>query len=136
MEIRYNQQNFGVKFVKTDSLEEVARYAIKQNKFELLNNARKKLEQYDTNVALEMNIIDRSAKPQIEFKRYAKVNVIGHEDENYGIYVYKSTEKALHDTNPVEFAFRKILQLADYTPDGYVYKHIVNRHNKDWAKYL
>lgn len=123
----YSQQTFQAKFLYSDSLKQIADYAVAHGKFEKLNTARKNIDNAFLTTRLKVDIYKENGKCGVSFARYIpKKNVLVAQnyDEDYFLakVITYETEKI---SNPLKFALYKILKLGNNAPNNNMYKEVV-----------
>ena len=122
----YNsRQAFKAKFLDTPAIRGVANWALKNGKFDQLNNARKQIDYSAVKVRINFDLAtDLEGYPIVIFKRYFP-KVINPQSENDYIIsrpvVYKSQEKI----SPLEYGFKKIVQMGYYVTRNKLFKEVV-----------
>ena len=101
---------FGAKFLHSESLKQVADYAVENGKFDKLNQARKNIEgaHLQTRVRFDMGVNDKGF-PFLTFSRFnpKKSVLVPMSADDYQLTkatVIESSNKC----NPLKFAFEKI----------------------------
>lgn len=123
---RTSNINFQAKFLKSDSLQKVAEYAIEHGKFEKLNTARKNIDNAHFSTRLLVDVGDEEGRPYIRFTRYnLKPNApVAYTMEDFRpekTTVFKSAAKM----NPLKFALEKIVKMGNNAPRNNMYKKVV-----------
>lgn len=132
MEIRYNYQNnyrpaFGAKFLHSESLKQIAQYAVEHGKFDKLNQARKDIDRSNlvTRIRVDFGINDKGF-PVVTFTRYEPKRsvLIAKSMDDYVITKITKCESSKKE-NVVKFAFEKILKMGNNAPKNNLYRRIV-----------
>lgn len=123
---RTSNINFQAKFLKSDSLQKVADYAIEHGKFEKLNKARKNIDNAHFSTRLLVDVGDEEGRPFIRFTRYnprpnAPVAYTMEDLRPEKVTVFKSEAKK----NPLKFAFEKIVKMGNNAPHNNMYQKVV-----------
>lgn len=118
--------NFGAKFFHSESLKNLADYAVEQGKFDKLNKARKSIESSHLRTRLRMDFGETNGMPFVTFTRFTpkKEVVIPQSMDDYKITktsLFKSTQKG----NPLKFAFKQFLKLGNNAPANKRYQSVV-----------
>lgn len=122
-----SSQAFTAKFLYSDSLKQVADYAIQHGKFNKLNDARKNIDASYLSTRIKLDIT-RSEKgyPTVTFTTYrpkSSVIVPKTMDDMREIRTVSITNKV--SMNPVKFAFEKIIKMGNSAPKNNLYKKII-----------
>lgn len=122
----YNQ-NFGAKFLNTDLLKETAEYALKNNKFDKLNNARKAIENYDvfTKVAAEVAKNKKSGAEELKFTSYIPKYTRSAKGEIIKKYKQVSTTIPCNQKKHHYQLYQLIVKMGINAPENKLYKKIV-----------
>ena len=121
-----NQLNFQAKFLHSESLKQVADYAVEKGKFSQLNHARKNIDKSFFTTRLRFDFGEIDSKPYVTFTRYdLKPGVIVPQSlEDYKApkyYTFQSNKKC----NPLKFALEQILKMGRSAPKNNMYKQVV-----------
>ena len=122
-----NQNNFKAKFLYSDSLKRVVEYSVEHNKFDKLNEARKKINLQDLRIRIKVDIgKSQDGFPFIIFYRYKPKNgiVVPQNENDYDIsnpIKYISGKKIATE----KFALNELLKLSHSAPQNNMYKRIV-----------
>ena len=128
VQINNNQPQFRAKFIDTPSLREVAQWAVENGKFDILNDARKKIDYSAVKIRIHLSLgTDLEGYPIAIFRRYypkfnapAK-NPTPDEFVISGPIVYQSRRKV----NPRAYGFGKIVQMSQNVYENKMFKEIV-----------
>lgn len=114
--------NFGAKFLNTETLKETAEYAIKNNKFEKLNTARKNIEEYDTFVKLAVDR-DESGKNFV-FTTYTPKYTLKNGEVKKR---FKKTRTLIpaQKGNYLNELYNLIIKMGNNAPENKLYKKII-----------
>lgn len=123
---RTSNVNFQAKFLKSDSLQQIAEYAVEHGKFDKLNIARKNIDNANFTTRLMVNIGDEEGRPYIKFTRYnlkpnAPIDYTMDDFRPEKTTVFKSSVKM----NPLKFALEKIIKMGNDAPHNNIYKKVV-----------
>ena len=122
-----NQNNFKAKFLYSDSLNKVVGYAVEHNKFDKLNEARKRINMQYERIRIKVEIgTNESGFPFITFYRYKPKDYI----------IVPNTEKDYIISKPItltsgkkmvteKFALKELLRLSNSAPHNKLYQRIV-----------
>ena len=122
-----NQNNFKAKFLYSDSLNKVVGYAVEHNKFDKLNEARKRINMQYERIRIKVEIgTNESGFPFITFYRYKPKDYI----------IVPNTEKDYMISKPItltsgkkmvteKFALKELLRLSNSAPHNKLYQRIV-----------
>lgn len=121
-----NQITFGAKFLNTDAINKVAKYALENGKFEKLNNARKNIESYDyfSKIGVEIKENLKSGQKEFEFTTYTPEYTVksGKLLTQYKIHKNKfPSQKA----NYLKEIYEIIIKMGNSAPQNKLYKKIV-----------
>lgn len=124
--------NFNAKFIHTDSLESVVKWAIEHNKFETLNQARKNIDKYYLLYRIKFELFKTvDGKPFAMFTRYIpKKNILFPKYENDYIESQPMIFQCYEKINPLKFGFDKIISLGKNVPNNHMYDRIIKRGGK------
>ncbi len=118
---------FGAKFLHSESLKQVADYAVDNRKFDKLNQARKNIEgaYLQTRVRFDMGVNDKGF-PFLTFSRFnpKKSVLVPMNADDYQltkVTIIESSKKC----NPLKFAFEKIVKMGNSVPKNNLFKKIV-----------
>lgn len=119
--------SFQAKFLHSESLKQLADYAVEHNKFEKLNQARKNIDNSFLTTRLRLDISkSQDGFPVVSFTRFQpkKTASTPYELEDY---VQTKTVKfeASRKMNPLKFALEKFIKLGNKAPHNNMYKNIV-----------
>ena len=114
--------NFGAKFLNTETLKETAEYAIKNNKFEKLNIARKNIEKHDEFVKIAVNR-DESGKNFV-FTTYTPKYTLKNGEV---IKQFKLTHTLIPSQkgNYLNELCNLIIKMGNNAPENKLYKRII-----------
>ena len=127
MDISRTQPSFQAKFIYSDSLKQVADYAVKHNKFNKLNQARKNIDSAYLTTRLKLDISKNADNlPVVSFTRYVpkKGALPPFESSDY-VQAKTISYAASKKINPLKFALEKIIKLANNAPQNKMYKSVV-----------
>lgn len=118
---------FSAKFLHSESLKQIADYAVEHNKFEKLNQARKNIDSSFLKTRLRVDTgINEKGFPFVTFTRLEpkkSINVALSMDD------YKQAKITLFESNkkenPLKFALEKIIKLGNDAPKNNMYKNVV-----------
>lgn len=125
--LNQNSPSFQAKFLYSDSLKQVADYAVAHGKFKKLNQARKNIDNSHLQTRLLLNISqDNNGKPVVSFTRFVpkKTVIIPQTMDDYSeskTTIFTSSKKV----NPLKFALEKIIKLSNNAPNNNMYKNVV-----------
>ena len=117
----------GAKFLHSESLKQIADYAVEHNKFDKLNQARKNIDSACLLTRLRVDTgINEKGFPFITFTRFEpkkNVNIAMSMDD------YQQTKITLFESkrkeNLFKFALEKIIKLSNNAPKNNMYKDVV-----------
>ena len=131
MHIDYNMKSpsFQAKFLYSDTLKDVVSYAKREGRYKELNNARLKIEDSHLRTRLKVEIgADTKGFPTVTFTRYIpKPHVIIPVTENDYIKSRPMVYHANIKISPLQYAYDKIIKLANSAPNGSMFTNIVKR---------
>lgn len=118
--------NFKAKFFHSESLKQVADYAVEKGKFQKLNQARKNIDMSNLTTRLRFDYGELNGRPFVTFARYdLKPGVIVPESlEDYKepkVYLIQSSKKE----NVLKFALERLIKMGNNAPNNKLYKHVV-----------
>ncbi len=116
-----SKQSFQAKFLKTKTLEELADYAVSNNKFQKLNDARKKIEAHDYFVKIA---VDYNAKNKFEFSTYTP-QYAKSGNEIIKDFKIKKTEIDSKKQNYLKELYEIIIKMSNSAPENKLYKKII-----------
>lgn len=118
--------SFKADFCHTESLKEVADYAVKKGKFDKLNEARKIIEKTDWFTKLKMNCGFNEANNQSFFEITSYKPVYTFEDGKViTTYKTKTTRRYYKEKNPIQLAYEKIIKMSNNNTRNKTYKAYV-----------
>lgn len=124
---RYQSPNFGARFLHSDDLARIAQYACDNKKFDKLNEARKKLDatRLTSRLYVEVGTLEKG-NPFVKFFRYQpKKNVIvAKKADDYEIVKVVVVSSSNVKENPLAFALKQIIKLANGMPNGNLFKRL------------
>ncbi len=118
---------FGAKFLHSESLKQIADYAVEHNKFAKLNQARKNIDSACLLTRLRVDTgINENGFPFITFTRFEpkkNINIAMSMDDyiQTKTTVFESGKKE----NLFKFAIEKIIKLSNNAPKNNMYKNVV-----------
>ncbi len=123
--------NFGVKFWHSESLKQIAEYAVEKNKFQKLNQARKNIElSFLTTRLLVTTGSDCNQETFVKFSTFRpkKSILIANSKEDYMLV----KETVLHPnpnkkTNPLKFAMEQIIKMGNNAPHNKLFQKIIKK---------
>ena len=126
---KINPTAFKAKFIHTDDLENVVKYAVKHNKFDKLNEARKNIDSTFLQHRIRFELFEYpDGRPYVIFTRYAPkkdAKIIRTEDD------YIKSEPLIYECskvmNPLKYGLLKLLKLGNGAPHNRMYEKIVIR---------
>lgn len=128
-----NDINFKAKFIRNESYDDVMRYAIKRNKYEILNSALKNIDNIRKDTFIRMDICYTGEYPTVVFSRF---------DRGWDPISQKATDKYIQKKqvdyisskrgNPIKFAYEKIIKLGNNAPNNKMFQEVVI--NKEQSK--
>ncbi len=123
---QYNPQ-FQAKFLYSKDLENVVKYAIEHNKFDKLNQARKNIESAHFPKRLKLEIDkNKDGNTVIRFIRLTPRKTVAFPRTLEDFSIKKVKEYiCFKNTNPLKFAFEKIIKLGNNAPNNNMYKDVV-----------
>lgn len=120
-------QAFTAKFLYTDSLKQVADYALQHGKFNKLNDARKNIDSAHLSTRIKLDVT-RTEKgyPSLTFTTYRpKSTVIVPKTMDDMREVRAVTIEKKVSMNPIRYALEKIIKMGNNAPKNNLYKRIV-----------
>lgn len=122
-----NPLAFKAKFIHTEDLKQVAQWAVDNNKFDRLNDARKNIDRYFLQRRIKLELTQtEDGRPSVVFTRFTpkKNSPVIKSAEDYiqsAPMIYECSKKM----NPFKYAYLKILKLANGAPDNRMFNKIV-----------
>lgn len=118
--------NFNAKFFHSESLKQVADYAVEKGKFQKLNQARKNIDSANLTTRLRFDYGEVEGRPFVTFARYDLKSgvVVPKTLDDYKapkIYLFQSCKKG----NVLKFAFERIVKLGNSAPNNKMYRQVV-----------
>ena len=118
--------SFKAKFLYSDSLDRVVKYAVENGRFEKLNNARKNIEAQDPFTKLILTCGFNKEKQQsflkvVRFKpkyKYIDGKVIKE-------YMIKITKRYYNEQDPLKLAYNKIIKMSHNAPNNKLYEEMI-----------
>jgi len=129
MKIQPYSPSFKAKFVYSESLKQIVEYAIKNGKFDKINQARKNIDTSHLKTRLRVDIgVNDKGFPFVTFARLlVKPNVvIPQYKSDYRIdkiVEYVSRKRI----DPCKFAFEKIVKMGNSAPKNRIYYNVVGQ---------
>ena len=122
-----NQNNFKAKFLHTESLRSVVEYSVEHNKFDKLNEARKRIDLQYEKIRIKVEIgTNENGFPFITFYRYKpKDYIIVPNTENDYIISKPITLTSGKKMVTEKFALKELLRLSNSAPHNKLYQRIV-----------
>ncbi len=123
---KINYTSFQAKFIHSESLKDIAEYAVGHGKFNRLNTARKNIDNAYLTTRLKVDIFEKDGKSGINFSRYIpKPAVIT--PKTYDDYILEKVTTYENDKNlnPLKFALEKIIKLGNNAPHNNMYEKVV-----------
>ncbi len=123
----YSQQTFQAKFLYSDSLKQIADYAVAHGKFDKLNTARKNIESSYLTMRLRADIYENDEGEKfISFSKFIpKKNVLVAKNQDDYIMAKTTTYKSNKKGSLLKFALEQIIKLGNNAPNNKMYKHVV-----------
>ena len=120
------KQTFGAKFANTETLHNVVKYAIENNKFDKLNKSRKEIEKQDFFVKVAVDLVKnpKTGKDVFRFTRY----IPKHTNENGIInttYLTNVYEREATKKNSIKELYDLLVKMSACAPENKLYRHIV-----------
>ena len=122
-----DQTTFHAKFLNTQSMHDIVKYAVEHDKFEKLDAARKKIDTQFLRTRISVDIdATKQGFAKLIFRRFVpKCNVIIPKTEaDYEIskpIIYEAHTKI----NPLKYALNKIIMMSNNDAHNKMYKRIV-----------
>lgn len=123
----YNQPNFQAKFLNTNTLKEVAEYAIKNDKFKKLNKARKNIENYDyfSKIAVELEKDKKSNKNIYTFTAFIPKYTLNKNKEVVTRYKKIITKVPSNSDNYLKEIYNLIVRMGNNAPENNLYQKVL-----------
>ncbi len=131
-----NNSNFQAKFLKTDSLTDVVKYAIEKGKFDKLNQARKNIDKAALTKRIKMDICYTNDYPTVIFTKYEIPNFSRGLSLDEYIPTKQVTFISSKKMNPLKFALEKIIKLGNNAPENKMYKNLIFSKDKDKTNFI
>ncbi len=131
MQINNNRNytpNFQAKFLHSESLKQIADYAVELGKFDKLNNARKNIDSAFLRTRIRVDFgADENNKSFVTFTRFVpKENVVVPQTmDDYIVektMLYTTTNKKKH---PLKYALEKIIKMGNQVPENRIFREVV-----------
>lgn len=121
-----NVAHFGAKFLNTDTLKEVADYAIEKNKFKKLNIARKNIEEYDyfSKIAVELEKDKKTNKNIYTFTAFIPKYTLNKNKEVVTRYKKIITKVPSNSDNYLKEIYNLIIKMSKNAPQNNFYKKV------------
>ena len=122
-----SQQTFQAKFLYSDSLKQIADYAVEHNKCEKLNTARKNIERSYLTTRLRADIYENEeGKKFISFSKFIpKKNVLVAKNQDDYIMAKTTTYESNKKGSLLKFGLEQIIKLGNNAPNNKMYKYVV-----------
>jgi hypothetical protein len=119
--------NFSAKFFYSDSLKQVADYAVEKGKFDKLNSARKSIDSrcVTTRIKLEAGLNSKGFAKLVFFKYLPKQGVIIPKTMEDYVLVKTTTYNSNIEKNPLKMALSKIIKMGNNNANNNTFKLIV-----------
>lgn len=126
---KINPTAFQAKFIHTESLKDVVEYAVKHNKFDKLNEARKNIDSAYIPYRIRFELFKYpDGRPYVIFTRYVPKNdnkIIRTEED------YIKSEPLIYECskvmNPLKYGLLKLIKLGQNAPHNRMYEKVVIR---------
>ena len=123
--------SFGAKFLHSDSLKEVAQYAVEHGKFDKLNQSRLNIAKNYLTKRIKFDLYtNEKGVPYIVFTRFTPK--YGKFPESFDDYknplkiIYKADKKM----NPLKYGLRMLIKLGNNAPRNKMYKNVIIKVQK------
>lgn len=120
-----NQTAFQAKFLYSNSLKQIADYAVEHGKFEKLNEARKNIDSAYLTTRLKVDIFEKDGKPGVSFTRYTpKKDMVAKSNNDY-MQVKQIKYISSTKCNPLKFALERLIRLGNNAPHNNMFRSVV-----------
>lgn len=123
-----NSTNFNAKFFHSKGLEEVAKYAVEQNKFDRLDAARKNIDSTNLRTRLLFEYgKNEKGYPFISFTRFEPKSfvLVPKTMNDYNEFKPVIIEGAMKNQNPLAFALKKLIAMGNSVPHNKIFKKVI-----------
>lgn len=131
MQIKQNHTGsnpkFGAKFLHSESLKQVAEYAVEHGKFDKLNSARKNIDSAYLQTKIRVDVgVNKKGFPSLTFTRFEpkKSVLIPMKADDYQMTKVTVVESS-KNCNPFKFAMEKIIKMGNDAPKNNLFKRVV-----------
>lgn len=129
MQIRnnnFNQPSFQAKFLKSESLNLIKKYAAEKGKFEKLTNAVKNIDTAYHKTYLRVDLYEKDGKPCMSFSRFLPKKYVEEvKSKEDLVLTYIKEYRSNKACNPLKFALHKIIRLGYDVPNYKLFKQVV-----------
>lgn len=120
--------NFKAKFVDSEGIRQVAKYAVEHNKTEKLNEARKNIEGSYLPIRIKMEIEETDKGfPKVVFTRFKPKSFVIL-PKNYNDYVESSPIEYVYNAkkkSALEFAYDLLIKMGSCVPKNKIFRNVV-----------
>ena len=128
--------NFEAKFLKSESLKNVADYALEKGKFDKLNNARCNIDKAALTKRIKMDIIDKDGYPTVIFTKYEpRARSLGLSIDEY-IPTKQIQRTSTKKMNPLKYALELIIKLGNNAPNNKMYRNLIFTRDINRSRFI
>lgn len=126
------QINFQAKFLHTEDLYDIVKYASEKGKFDEINKARKIIETADPKTRVAVDLCYTGNKPTIIFSHYIpNPRRSGMFKDEFILVKQTDFVSKKANENPLKFGLRQIINLGKQGPNSPQFKEIFKKQEKD-----
>ena len=124
---RNTTPNFQAKFLNTEVLKDTVEYAVRNNKFDKLNQARKTIENYDvfTKIAVDLRKNEKTGADEFIFTSYIPKYNKNKKGEIVTEYKQISTTIPRNQKKSHYQLYQLLIKMSNNAPENKLYKKIV-----------
>lgn len=117
---------FKAKFFHSESLKQIADYAVEKGKFDKLNQSRKNIDKANLSTRLRVDIGENNGIPFVTFSRFTLKNnvIVPNSMDDYNLTKVRLIS-ASKPQNLLKFAYEKMIKLGNNAPNNNLYKDVV-----------
>lgn len=119
--------NFQAKFLHSESMVNIAEFAVKYNTFDKLNRMRKKISSHNLVARLKVDVnVSQEGYPSVTFtKLYPKRGIFFPKSLDDYKVIKTVTYKSEHRDNPFWYAMNKIIEMGKHAPHNNIFQEVM-----------
>ena len=119
--------NFQAKFLHSESMVNIAEFAVKYNTFDKLNRMRKKISSHNLVARLKVDVnVSQEGYPSVTFtKLYPKRGIFFPKFLDDYKVMKTVTYKSEHKDNPFWYAMNKIIEMGKHAPHNNIFQEVM-----------